>query len=72
MEQENTYIRFDWAMKHILRDKSNFGILEGFISVLLGEDVRIIDLIEGESNKESDSDKVNQWRSDYSRDIADN
>ena len=23
------YIRFDWAMKHLLRQKANFGILEG-------------------------------------------
>lgn len=60
MLQENTYIRFDWAMKHMLRDKSNFGILEGFISVLLGEDVKIIELLEGESNQDSDTDKFNR------------
>ncbi len=35
---EDTYIRFDWAMKHMLRDKANFDILEGFVSVLLGEE----------------------------------
>lgn len=60
MEQENTYIRFDWAMKHILRDKSNFGILEGLISVLLGENVKIIELLESESNQESETDKFNR------------
>ncbi len=60
MLQENTYIRFDWAMKHMLRDKSNFGILEGFISVLLGEDVKIIELLESESNQDSDTDKFNR------------
>lgn len=60
MEQENTYIRFDWAMKHMLRDKSNFGILEGFISVLLDEDVKIVELLESESNQESDTDKFNR------------
>lgn len=49
MEQDNTYIRFDWAMKHMLRDKANFGILEGLISVLLGEDVKIVELLESES-----------------------
>lgn len=31
------YIRFDWAAKHMLRDKANFDILEGFLTVLLGE-----------------------------------
>lgn len=60
MLQENTYIRFDWAMKHMLRDKSNFGILEGFISVLLGEDVKIIEILESESNQDSDTDKFNR------------
>lgn len=60
MSQENAYIRFDWAMKHMLRDKSNFGILEGFISVLLGEDVKIIELLESESNQDSDTDKFNR------------
>ena len=25
----NQYIRFDWAAKRILRDKANFGVLEG-------------------------------------------
>ena len=27
------YIRFDWAIKKLLRDKANFGVLEGFIEV---------------------------------------
>jgi hypothetical protein len=30
-------VRFDWAIKHILRDKANFVVLEGFLSVLLKE-----------------------------------
>ncbi|MDE6095517.1 MAG: Rpn family recombination-promoting nuclease/putative transposase [Muribaculaceae bacterium] len=60
MEQDNTYIRFDWAMKHMLRDKANFGILEGLISVLLNEDVSIIEILESESNQDSDSDKFNR------------
>ena len=57
MSQENTYIRFDWAMKHMLRDKSNFGILEGLISVLLNEEVKIVELLESESNQDSDMGK---------------
>ena len=60
MTQDNTYIRFDWAMKHMLRDKANFGILEGFISVLLNEDVKIVELLESEGNQDSDSDKFNR------------
>ena len=57
---DNLYIRFDWAIKHILRDKANFGILEGFISVLLGEHVEIVELLESESNQENDRDKFNR------------
>ena len=60
MTQDNTYIRFDWAMKHMLRDKANFGILEGFISVLLNEEVKIVELLESEANQDSDSDKFNR------------
>lgn len=60
MEQDNTYIRFDWAMKHMLRDKANFGILEGFVSVLLGEEVKIEEILESEGNQESERDKFNR------------
>ena len=60
MEEENTYIRFDWAMKHMLRDKANFGILEGLISVLTGETVQIVEMLESESNQESANDKFNR------------
>ena len=31
----NQYIRFDWAAKTVLRDKANFCVFEGLISVLL-------------------------------------
>ena len=34
-------IRFDWAMKKMLRHKTNFDILEGFLSELLSEEVKI-------------------------------
>lgn len=27
---EKNLIRFDWAIKYILRDKANFDVLEGF------------------------------------------
>ncbi|MDQ1355266.1 MAG: hypothetical protein QG657_5576, partial [Acidobacteriota bacterium] len=33
------HIRFDWAIKKLLRSKANFDILEGFLSELLAEDV---------------------------------
>lgn len=54
------YIRFDWAAKKILRDKSNFCILEGLVTVLLDEPVHIIELLESESNQDDPSDKFNR------------
>jgi predicted transposase/invertase (TIGR01784 family) len=53
-------IRFDWAIKKILRNKSNFDILEGFLSELLKQNIKIINLLESESNKETNDDKFNR------------
>lgn len=53
-------IRFDWAIKNILRDKSNFVILEGFISELLKETIKIIEILESELNQENSGDKFNR------------
>ncbi len=53
-------ITFDWAMKRLLRSKANFEILEGFLSELLGEEIRILEILESESNKESKRDKSNR------------
>jgi predicted transposase/invertase (TIGR01784 family) len=43
-------ISFDWALKKLLRNKANFVILEGFLSVLLKKDIVIIQILESESN----------------------
>lgn len=42
MMQQDKYIRFDWAVKRLLRQKANFGVLEGFLTVLLGEPISIM------------------------------
>lgn len=60
MAEDNTYIRFDWAIKHILLDKANFGILEGLVSVLLNEEIKIEEILESESNQEHSDDKFNR------------
>ena len=52
-------ISFDWALKRLLRQKANYGILEGFLSELLGFDVHVKSLLESESNKEAEDDKSN-------------
>ena len=60
MEVQNKYIRFDWAVKRMLRDKANFAVLEGLITVLTGEVVKIEELLESEGNQESANDKFNR------------
>jgi len=53
-------IRFDWAIKKLLKNKADFDILEGFLTVLLGEKILIEDVLDGEANKETDDDKHNR------------
>lgn len=57
---KENYIRFDWAIKRLLRQKANFGILEGFLSELLNDDIKIECLLESKSNQEDESDKFNR------------
>ena len=54
------YIRFDWAMKRLLRNKANFGVLEGLLTTLLDEKITISQLLESESNQEDEFDKYNR------------
>lgn len=60
MEVNNKYIRFDWAVKRMLRDKANFAVLEGLITVLLGEQVTISEILESEGNQNQETDKFNR------------
>lgn len=53
-------IRFDWAIKRLLRNKANFGILEGFLSELLYDSIKIEQILESEANQESEDDKFNR------------
>lgn len=54
------YIRFDWAIKRLLRQKANFGVLEGFLTVFLGETVKIEEILESEGNQDAQDDKFNR------------
>ena len=60
MEQKDRYIRFDWAVKRLLRNKANFGVLEGFLTVLLGESIRIVEILESEGNQQRENEKFNR------------
>lgn len=53
-------IRFDWAMKRMLRDKANFGVLEGLLTVLLERKITILEILESESNQRTADDKFNR------------
>ena len=53
----NQIIRFDWAMKRLLRTKANFSVLEGLLTTLPGEKIVIQKLLESESNQEDKFDK---------------
>lgn len=51
LQAGKTRLPFDWAAKRMLRDKANFGVFEGLITVLLNEPVHIIEILENESNQ---------------------
>jgi predicted transposase/invertase (TIGR01784 family) len=61
MVNDKGLVSFDYAIKYLLRDKGDYSIVEGFISALLKtkgyKDVKIIALLESESNKEDNKDK---------------
>ena len=59
-ELQDRYIRFDWAIKRLLRQKANFGVLEGFLTVFLGEQIKIEEILESEGNQQMADDKFNR------------
>ncbi len=40
----DSYIRFDWAIKRLLRDKANFSVLEGLLTVLFNDKTKIVEI----------------------------
>ncbi|HAE40305.1 MAG TPA: hypothetical protein DCG57_16970 [Candidatus Riflebacteria bacterium] len=60
MKKIRKLVSFDWAIKRLLRSKANFDILEGFLSELLGDDIKILALLESESNKDYSGQKINR------------
>lgn len=59
-ELRDRYIRFDWAIKRLLRQKANFDVLEGFLTVFIGEEVKIVEILESEGNQQTPDDKFNR------------
>lgn len=60
MSEKRTFISFDWALKHLLREKANHDVLEGFVSVILKKSIKIHRLLESEGNKEDADSKTNR------------
>ncbi len=54
------YIRFDWAMKRLLRQKTNFVVLEGLLTSLLGREIKIAKMLESEGNADDIDSKYNR------------
>ena len=52
---ESKYIRFDWAMKRILRQKVNYGILEGLLETVLNMKLKIISVLEPSDESKCDN-----------------
>ena len=59
-EVRDKYIRFDWAIKRLLRQKANFDVLEGFLTVFIGEKITIVEILESEGNQSRSDDKFNR------------
>ena len=57
---KDRYIRFDWAIKRLLRQKANFDVLDGFLTVFLNHKVKVIEILESESNQQDSTDKFNR------------
>jgi predicted transposase/invertase (TIGR01784 family) len=59
-QKQRPLLSFDWAVKRLLRNKANHVVLEGFLSELLKRQIRIKQILESESNRETRFDKSNR------------
>lgn len=58
---EQKLVRFDWAMKYLLRNKANYNIVEGFLCALLNDNsIQVLEILESESNSDNENDKFNR------------
>jgi len=60
MSKERKLISFDWVIKRMLRNKSDFTIVEGFLSELMHDDIKIKSILESESNREKKEGRSNR------------
>ncbi len=61
MTTETKLVRFDFALKNVLRDKANFDVLEGFLSAIFGdEEISVVEILENQSNQLDFDKKFNR------------
>lgn len=60
MSTTDTLVRFDWAIKRLLRNKADYCIVEGLLTALIGRKILIRTLLESEGNQEAANDKFNR------------
>ena len=56
-ELRDKCIRFDGAVSRLLHQKANFGVLESFLTVFLGEPIKIVEVLENVDNQLLSDDK---------------
>jgi predicted transposase/invertase (TIGR01784 family) len=59
-KKDKNYIRFDWAIKRLLRNKADFGAVNGLLSCLFEKQIFITNVLESEGNQEDENDKFNR------------
>jgi len=57
---ERTLVSFDYAVKYMLRGKSDFVVLNGFLTELMGKKVEVKAILESENNKADSDSKTNR------------
>lgn len=57
---EEKLVRFDWAIKRLLRHREDHSVLNGFLTSLLGRPIEITEILESESNREYEENKSNR------------
>lgn len=60
MLHDDQIVRFDWAIKRLLRHKADHTILNGFLSSLLGQKISVSRILESESNRDYEENKSNR------------
>lgn len=53
-------VRFDWAIKYLLRSPVNFDVLESLLSAVLNDKIKIEEILESEGNKKAEDEKFDR------------